>query len=224
VERETGDPLLAKDAGVVDFYEHLYRLAKIRGSRAARDEIPGFLKIREKEGAIPPEQVKLLTSYLESAVALATHDRAAFLAAAARVNEPGWRLQKAILEGNLDEARRMAGDLPGGTAVLEHLALYVLFQRANRSAEAAAELTEATTGLASGGAERVQWAEWLRGDVAPDARLAAHTCDDPDNHGVLLTALAEKFPARGSEYLARAAKMKFVDTYYTLALERTEKK
>ena len=92
-------------------------------------------------------------------------------------------------------------------------------ERASRAEDAAGQLDQAISELTTGGAEQQRWAGWLRGDIAPEPRLAAHTCADPDSHRVYLCVLAQKFPARAGEYLARAAAMNYKETFHSLALD-----
>jgi hypothetical protein len=214
LEKEAGDLLRSPEPDLAAFYEHVYRLAKLGRVAAAKSEIPKLVtKLAWDEEAAPTAR-----AYLESAIAVAMQDRAAYLAAAAHIKDASWDLGKSLVQGNLDDALRVAKAAPDEVDQLEHLSLYVLLQRGGRADAAKAHLESAAEDLAAGDSDQRRWAAWLRGDEAPDPRLATHACEDPDTHGVLLCALAHKFPARADEYLARAAAMKVKDTFYTLVL------
>ena len=75
VEAEVGNLMKSPDADLTAFYEHIYRLAKLGESAVAKEEIAKFIV----KLAISPERVPFATAYLESALAIATRDRAVYL-------------------------------------------------------------------------------------------------------------------------------------------------
>lgn len=223
LESEAGDLLIAKSPDYAAFHDHIYRLGKLGKVTKARMEIPLFLDRVNVQSALSVEQRASGEAYFESALAAATHNRAAFVDLAGKVSEPGYAFMKELAAGDLDAALKLDAANPDTAGLLGHLTLYTLLARAGRTTDAQGQLDQAITELAQGSATQKRWAAWLQGSEAPDARRAAHECYDIDNHAVYLVALAAKFPARAGDYLARARLLKYEDNVYTVVLDEVLK-
>lgn len=215
-EDETGDPLKAGDSRIAEFHAHIYRLAKLRRTAEIPAEIDRFVKrarvFKEMSDAEEPQ----VRAFLESAAALAKHERAKFAQCMKRLSGEGYAFQAAVVSGDLAGAQRIAGSAEWSTR--DRLLLYVLLARAGQAEPAANQLRLATAALEQSGGDDRRWAAWLSGGEAPDVSSAAHTCSDIEEHAVYLTALATRHPERATDYLARAERIRWADSYVSLAL------
>src|SRR5690606_38923774 len=126
--------------------------------------------IRRTVGANPsdaPHRASL-TAYLETALALAARDQAAYARSAAAVQQVHFTFEKEMVTGNLDAAVRLSQADPDQIGMLGHLTLHVLLSKAGRETDAARELELAVQELEGSVYLGRRWAGWLRGQQAPD--------------------------------------------------------
>ncbi len=220
LEQEAGDLLAAKNPTYDTFYEHIYRLGKLGRADQAGAEITRFM---DKLGKLQPLDTAgrhAGESYLKTALACAQQNRDALLLALTSLEGSGWDFQKSVLMDDLAGAAKLADKTPEAAGVAGRLVLYILFTQSQQPEAAARQLAAASAELAKGVSDQKIWAGWLSDatTTAPDPRIAAHTCYDADLHYLYLAALAQKYPSRASDYLARASAIKTRDSFYSLAI------
>lgn len=219
IERETSGLLAGETPLYADFHQHIYRLGRLGQVERARTEIGQFMQKVEKDAPQSPQDRAQGVAYLESALALAAKDKGAYVKAISGLDTPFYHFQKAVLTGDLEGAIRIAHLPESPLGVLDRLTLYVVLARSSRLAMAHAQLPQAVAAMKDGGADLRRWSEWLLGSEPPDARTAAHACEDVDHHFVYLIALAQKHPNEAAGYLQRARAVRHRDSFYSLALE-----
>ncbi len=216
--REAGDPFTGKNPTYDIIYEHVYRLGKTDdASKAARD-IARFLDKISKTQPMDASARRQGEAYLNTALDCARQDAAALTKNLSVLEGSGWEFQRTVLAGNLTAAARLVDKTPEAAGLPGRLVLYIRLSQAAETEAAARQLAAITDELGKGLKDQKQWAAWLRGDAAPDPRIAAHSCYDPDLHYLYLAALAQKHPSHAAEYIARAKAIRTRDSFYSLAI------
>jgi len=215
-EDETGDPLKAGDPRIAEFHAHIYRLAKLRRATEIPAEIDRFVKRARVVKEMVDSEESQVRAFLESAAALAKGERTKFAQCMKRLSGEGYAFQAAVVSGDLAGAQRIAGSAEWSTR--DRLLLYALLARAGQAEPAANQLQLAIAALEQSSGDDRRWAAWLSAGEAPDVSIAAHACSDIEEQALYLTALATRHPERAADYLGRAERIRWADSYASLAL------
>ena len=219
VEREMGDALLASDQRLQAFYDHVYRLAKLRRDAEIPLEIGRLVQRMKAMGEMNDAEEKVARAYLESAAALASGDRTRYEHCITRLPGPAFTLQGALVTADTDRIQKLGTGNAAVWSTTDHLVAYVILSRRGRPEPAADQLAKAVEKLKAGTGDEQRWAAWLESDDAPAKEAAFWTCPNFDQHSIFLTALAERFPGLRAELLPRATKIRWSESYATLALD-----
>ncbi len=200
------------------FFEWVYCLAKNGKKESAQTEISNYLSAIRVNSETDESDLAIGRAYLESAFSVAAMDEKSYVASVSKIDLPSWSFQTAIIQGDLKLASSIVSDPEFDASIPDLLTLYTLLSRSENSSLARPHLESAVEKLSQGKGDELRWAAWLKGEGAPDTDMAAHTCYDITNHSIYLAALAQRYPARSREYLARAAAIHAKNSFHTLAL------
>jgi hypothetical protein len=217
LEQEIGDPLLLTEQRLAEFRAHLYRLSKLGRGREIPAEIDRLVRRMRALKEVDDTDEPYVRAFLQTADALARGDREQFAQQMKKLPGPGYAFQAAVVMGDLAGAQKLT--TTDEWSPHDRLLLYTLLSRQGQTDAAAGQLAQAIESLRTGTGDAQRWAAWLQGDEAPALAVAAHACPELDGHATFLAALAVRHPQHAGEYLDRAARLRFGDSYATLALD-----
>ena len=180
--------------------------------------INDFCSKLKANNVYPDDQIEVSRAAMRGYAAALKGDVSSYLETLKVVSTDSSNFEKAILEERFADALKTLQASKENRYGYSDLILYILAEHKGKPALAQEALDSALALFKEGKKEQRQWFEWLTQNEAPELTALSYECLDPDQHYIVLTAFAQRFPESSELFMEHARKIKYSSNFSSLAL------